>query len=223
MFHRLLLLALPALLLLTACSRCGDGSGREGAPAAADTVPILVMQIQKCSRLYSSEYQLHKIVTFGDTLALSGSLLQHRFKINLPVGQRRVAIPLTATVKAYVDMGQLTERDIRRRGRRIELVLPDPQIELTATQIDHDAVRQRVSLLRSRFSDEELTRIQQQGREDIVRSLPRLGIVENARQNAARQLIPIVAGMGWRPEDVTVTFRKKFTPADLAGFIRKTE
>ena len=47
--------------------------------------------------------------------------------------------------------------------------------------------------------------------------------MENARQNAARQLILIVAGMGWRPEDVTVTFRKKFTPADLAGLIRKTE
>ena len=108
-------------------------------------------------------------------------------------------------------------------GDKVEIVLPDPEVTLTATQIDHEGVREKVSLFRSRFTDEEVTQIQRQGRDDIIKSIPRLGIIENARQNAARQLVPIVEALGYRPENITVTFRKRFTISDIPNLIKTVE
>lgn len=210
------------LLVLLAFGSCGKQTDSKDSPAV-DTIPMMVMQIQQCSRLYTSEYQLHKIVAYSDTMALRGSFLQRDFRIDLPLGQRRIAIPVTATVKAAVDLSHFSASNIHRHGKKIEIILPDPEITMTATTIDHDGVRQKVSLLRSHFSDEEITRIQQQGRADIVKALPRLNIIENARLNAARQLIPIIEQMGYQEEDITITFRKKFTPKDLQQLIRTTE
>ena len=42
-----------------------------------DTVPMLIMQVQKCSKLYTAEYRVHKIVTHDDALRLKGSLLKN--------------------------------------------------------------------------------------------------------------------------------------------------
>ena len=42
-----------------------------------DTLATLVMQIQKCSRLYTTEYQVHKIVTHDDDIKLKYLNLAH--------------------------------------------------------------------------------------------------------------------------------------------------
>lgn len=209
------------LLLATACGRQSDTAVQQ--PEAVDTIPVMVTQIQRCSRLYTSEYQLHKIVTFDDSMSLGGTFLKKDFRLNLPVGRRRVAIPMTAQVKAYVDLSGISEKSIRRHAGGIEITLPDPQIVMTSTQVDHEHIRKKVSFLRSNFTDEEMTHIQQLGRKDIIRSLPRLGIVENARQSAARQIIPIVARMGYPEDQITVTFRKKFTLDDIPALIRQID
>lgn len=38
-----------------------------------DTIPMMVMQIQKCNRLYTAEAHVHKIITHDDQLNLKGS------------------------------------------------------------------------------------------------------------------------------------------------------
>ena len=179
--------------------------------AAVDTIPVLATRIAECSKLYTSEYELHKIILYDDPAAISGQFLNHDIHINLPLGKRRIAIPVKATAKAFVDMGQLTPANIRRHGDRIEIVLPAPQVTLTATSIDHQGISQQVSLLRSRFSDDEITAIQQRGRQDIIKSLASTDILEDARLSAARQLIPIVSRMGFKEENITITFRKGLT------------
>ena len=171
--------------------------------AAVDTIPVLATR--------TSEYELHKIILYDDPAAISGQFLNHDIHINLPLGKRRIAIPVKATAMAYVDMGQLTPTNIHRHGDRIEIVLPDPQVTLTATSIDHQGISQQVSLLRSRFSDDEITAIQQRGRQDIIKSLASTDILEDARLSAARQLIPIVRRMGFKEENITITFRKGLT------------
>lgn len=212
------------LLLAFLMAACGGGgeTGNEKTPAV-DTIPMMVMQIQKCSRLYTSEYQIHKIVTFSDTMSLSGQFLNKKFKLGLPVGKRRIAIPVTATVKAYVDFKDFSVKNVRRNGNKIEIILPDPQVTMTSTLIDHKHVKQKVSFFRSKFSDEEITHIQQQGRADILHTLPHLGMAEDARQSAARQLIPIMEQMGYRPEDVVITFRKNFNWNDIPALIKPAE
>ncbi|MBM6992176.1 MAG: DUF4230 domain-containing protein [Prevotella sp.] len=208
-------------LILTACGANEQKSETESHPI--DTIPMMVMQIQKCSRLYTSEYQLHKIVTYHDSLSFNGSFLSKNFKINLPMGQRKVAIPMTAHVKGYIDFSHFSEKNVRKHGNHIEIILPDPEVTMTSTQIDHEAIKKKVSFFRSNFTDEEMTHIQQQGRQEMIRSLSQLGIIENARQSAARQLIPIIEDLGFQQDQVTITFRKKFTLADLPTLIKKIE
>ena len=207
------IISVTMVLLAAMLAACGNGQQeRVGEVQQVDTLPLMVMQIQKCSRLYTSEYQLHKIVTFDDTLSVGGKVFQQRFKVNLPLGKRRIAIPVKASVKAYVDFSEFSEANVRVHGDKVEIVLPD-----------HEGVREKVSLFRSRFTDEEVTQIQRQGRDDIIKSIPRLGIIENARQNAARQLVPIVEALGYRPENITVTFRKRFTISDIPNLIKTVE
>ena len=213
-----------SLLLAAILSACGGGVKKDASQeAAVDSIQMLVLQIQKCSKLYTSEYQLHKIVTYDDTMSVNGKLFHQSFKINLPLGKRRIAIPVSANVKAYVDFGDFSEKNVKKHGAKIEIVLPDPEVVLTATQIDHNGVRQKVSFFRKDFSDEEVTHILQQGREAIIKSMHSLGIIENARQNAANQIIPIIEQLGYRPEDITITFRKRFTIGDIPILIKQTE
>ena len=185
-----------------------------------DIIPTMVMQIQKCSRLYTTEYQMHRIITHSDTKQLTGSIMNRKFTIDLPVGQRQVAIPVNATLKAYVDFSNFSEDNIRRSGDQIEIILPDPQIVLTSTKVDHKEVKQYVALLRSNFTDAELTRYQREGRDSIISDIPRLGIVEGARQSSARTIIPIIEQLGYKKENITVTFRKKFTLSDIPKLIK---
>ena len=68
---RKICLALACAVLLVACGGGATNDAPASAPAV-DTIPMMVMQIQKCSRLYTSEYQLRKIVTFDDTMSVGG-------------------------------------------------------------------------------------------------------------------------------------------------------
>lgn len=211
---------IPLICLLFAATSCSHKGNEANTAEPLDTIPVLVTRMEQCSRLYTTEYQVRKILVYDNPATISGEVLHQDFKINLPLGKRRIAIPVTATAKAYVDMGKLTEKDVRRNGDRIEIVLPDPEVTLTATQVDHKGVKQQVALLRSRFTDDEITHIQQQGRKEIIKSLQSTGIIEDARQSAARQLIPIVTKMGFKEENITVTFRKEVSPGYLKSIIR---
>jgi len=76
-------------------------------------------------------------------------------------------------------------------------------------------VKKYVPLTRGNFSDEEMTSYERQGRQQIVNDIPKMGIIENARKNAATTIIPIIRQMGYEEEDITVTFRKDFSVKNL--------
>lgn len=182
---------------------------------ATDTIPMLVMQIQKCARLYTTEYHIHKIVTHDDVLKLKGTLLSKDIDVALPLGERKIAIPMDATLKAYIDFSDFSERNIERHGDKITIVLPDPQVVLTSSKINQDEIREYVGLTRSRFTDKELSSYEQQGRQAILNSVPRLNIKRQAQGNAARVLVPMLTEMGYREENVTIAFRKNLDIMEL--------
>lgn len=181
---------------------------QEEQPMATDTIPLLVMQIQKCARLYTTEYHIHKIVTHDDILKLKGNLLSKNIDVALPLGERKIAIPMDATLKAYIDFSDFSERNIERHGDKITIVLPDPQVVLTSSKINQHEIREYVGLVRSQFTDKELSSYEQQGRQAILNSVPRLGIKQQAQANAARVLVPMLTEMGYREENVTIAFRR---------------
>lgn len=92
---------------------------------------------------------------------------------------------------------------------------------LTATTIDHEQVKEKVSWLRTRFSDEERSRIEQQGRTAIVKSLKQMNLTESARQSAVQQLMPMLRQMGWSDDDVVITFRDDLGNSPFETLIRK--
>ena len=198
----------------------GDGPQEEGVYGSVDSLPMLISQVRKCSKLYTAEYRVHKIVTHDDVLRLKGSVLQRQFNIKLPLGDRKIAIPIDAKLKAWIDFSQFSERNIERRGNHITIILPDPQVTMTSSKIDQKHVRQYVALARANFSDAEMSAYQQQGRAAIIESIPSLGIFETAQANAAKVLVPMLTAMGYEEQQITIAFRKHYDANDMRGLLK---
>ena len=192
-----ILITLIGTLLLCCCQQ--KPAATEATHAmSVDSLPMLIMQIQKCSRLYTAEYNIHKIVTHNDEMRIKGKLFSKDIDMKMPVGDRKIALPI----------------DVR---------LPDPQVELTASKIDQKHVKEYVAVTRSRHTDEEMADYAQQGRQAIINSIPELGIVETARMNAANLLIPMLQQMGYDERQITVTFRRDFNPGSIGARLQTIE
>lgn len=219
MMTRVLITMLTACLLSACHLRTGDDA-LQGEGAAADSIGQMVMQVKQCSRLYTTEYKIHKIVTHDDVIRLQGNILQQGFDIPMPLGDRKIAIPMDATLKAYVDLGAFSADNVVKDGKRIIVILPDPQIMLTSTKINQRGIKEYVGLVRSHFSDAEMSNYEQQGRQAIIESIPNLGIIRDAQENATRLLVPLICRMGYKEQDITIQFRKEFGINDMQNIVR---
>lgn len=188
-------------------------------PESVDTIPMLVMQVQKCSRLYTAEYKMHKIITHDDEIRMKGKFLNQDYDVALPMGSRKIAIPIDATVKAYIDLSSFSEKNVRRVGDKIDVTLPDPRIEMTSSRINHGEIRKYVALTRQNFSDKEMAGYEQQGRQAIINDIPQTGIMEMAKESAARVMVPFFVGMGFNEKDITISFRKDFSDNEIKKMI----
>lgn len=213
-----LILVVCAAVAMVSCR----GGKSESAEGNLDTVPMMILQIQKTSRLYTTECHLRKIITHNDAKTIKGALLDRSFQLDLPLSNRKVAIPMDATVKAYIDFKDFSEKNVRKDGDKIEIILPDPKLVLTGTKIAHDEVKEYVALARSRFTDEELSALEKQGRAAIIKDISSLDIITVAKENAAKTLIPLIRQMGYRQDDITITFRKRFTASEIETLIDKS-
>ncbi len=207
-------LVLFLALLSSACSR---GEQTTESPVERDTLPMLVTQVKQCARLYTTEYHIHKIITHDDVVRLKGNVLQQPFDIPLPLGERKIAIPMDATLKAYIDFSTFSEQNIERHGDHITILLPDPQVVMTSSKINREEIREYVGLVRSHFTDKELTSYERQGRQAILNHIPQMDLLGQARQNAARVLIPMLSEMGYQQDKIIVAFRKDL---DLMKILR---
>lgn len=215
--HSWLVLALSLSALLSCSGDKMESTGKGATPskeAQVDSkeakVGKLVAHIQKCSRLYTAEYKIHKVITHDDELKLKGSILGIDYDFNVPSGSRSIAIPIDATVKSYIDFSDFSSDNVIYEGDRLEIILPDPKAVLTSTKVNHDEVQSYVALLRSDFSDAELSRYEKEGRESILRSIPQLNIAERSRLNASRLLLPLLRQLDLGEENISITFRKDF-------------
>ena len=200
----ILIMTLTTLLM----TGCKSENGDTAQVIVTDTVPSLVIQIQKCARLYTTEYHIHKIVTHNDILKLKGNILRKDIDIKLPLGERKIAFPMDATLKAYIDFSDFSESNIERSGDKITILLPDPKVVMTSSKINRNEVKEYVGLTRSYFTDKELSSYEQQGRQAILNSVSQLGIKQTAQENAARVLVPMLREMGYKEENITIAFRK---------------
>ena len=138
------------VLCLSLLSACRGKETKAGA-VRVDTLS-LVMQVKECARLYTAEYEVHKLVLKDDPLRVKGNLFQRTFDVKVPIGERKVMIPLDVTLKAYIDFTGFGEKNVLRSGDRIVVTLPDPRVVVTSSRINHDEVKQFVSLTRSDYT-----------------------------------------------------------------------
>ena len=195
------------------CMACGgdkeNGNDVAENNSATDNIPMLIRDIRKCSKLYTSEYNIRKIVTYSDEPRLKGKVLGHEVDMKMPVGDRKIAIPMNVTLKGYIDFSDFSEKNVRREGQRIVVTLPQPQVAVTASKIDQAGVKEYVSIMRSRFSDEEMAEFEKQGRQAVVNSIPRLDINETTCVNAAKILIPMIVKMGYDEKMITIELKNE--------------
>lgn len=179
-------------------------------PQPIDTLAEVVTRVQQQSKLYTTECQVHKVVLYSDNASVGGKL----FSMPVP-GDRKVAIPIDVTLKAYVDFSSFTKESIATHDSLVIITLPDPQVVVTASKLDHEATRQYVSLTRKRFTEDEISRLAAQGEDSVMTHITQYGIIERSRETCARTLVPILTRMGYREENIVIRFRKKYDDNDL--------
>lgn len=210
---------ISAIVLLCCCACSQRGDKLKETKVAVDSLPTLIMQVQQCSRIYTTEYKIHKIITHDDVIRLKGTILAKNFDIKMPLGDRKIAIPMDATLKAYIDMSDFSEQNVEKTDGKIIVTLPDPKVIMTSSKIDQHNIKEYVGLVRSHFTDAEMTNYEQQGRAAIIESIPQLDIIPTAQENAARVLIPLFTQMGYKEEDIIIQFRKEFSLSDFQSLI----
>lgn len=209
MNHFLSIARYVALMIMSvlATVSCADKDGS----SANETVPepgAVLSAVQQTGRLYVTQYTMRKIVTADDIKQIEGTILNRKYKIRLPVGDRKVAIPVDAVFKAYVDFSGIGPEDVTvsQNPRSVIITLPEPQIELISTTVDHAGIKEYRDGLRSRFSNEELAEFEKQGRAVMVNAIPKSEMQATARMNAAEQLIPMLVKAGFPRDSITIQF-----------------
>lgn len=192
---------------LTHCRRRLTESVSTADSALVDSLDV-VMRLRAQSRLYTSEYRIHKIVTHDDLIRFQGSVLGYSYDKSFHLGDRKIAIPIDATFKAYVDFSSFSKDNVERQGTFVHIVLPDPRVVLTSSNVDHAGVRQYTSLFRSGYTDREMASLTEQGVESIIANIGQTDMIEHAREHAARIIIPLMQQLGYAPDHVVVTFRQ---------------
>ena len=115
----IILLLLPVFCLFS-CSgeKISDNVGRQ-----VDTLS-LILQSVRSAKLFTAEYDIHKIVTKDDVFKVKGNVFEKKFDVNVPLGDRKILIPIDVTLKAYVDLAGFSESNVQRHGNHITLILP---------------------------------------------------------------------------------------------------
>ena len=176
-----------ALLATAGCSRRND---------VEEMVKREVQAISEMRQLGLVEYRVRKIVKADD----EGEWYK--------IGDRKILLSCTAYLKAGLDLTSfdMDDVDVDRLAGRVTVTLP--HAILLSLDIPASEIRQEydhVTMLRQSFSAEERNTLLRQGEKQIRDSVPSLGILEKAEENAGKFFESVFSKMGF--STVEVTFR----------------
>ena len=187
MMHRPHIAALLlALLLLPACSR---------KPSLQDQLLESITMLSRTAELGTVEYTVRKAVKARD----EGDW----FKI----GNRRILFSCSAHLKAGIRLDRipLDKIVVNEEARSVSMVLPHAAV--LSINIPPEQIRleyEDVTGFRSKFDDRERQALLKQGEREIVRDLPKLGILTEAESNAEEFFRSMLSQMGF--ETIQITF-----------------
>ena len=170
-------------------------TGCRGRAAVEDTVQREIEAITAMKQLSLVEYRVSKIIKADDEGAW--------YKL----GDRKILLSCTAYLKAGIDLAAFgpDDVDIDWTGKRVTVTIP--HATLLSLDMPPSEIREEydhVTMFRHSFSAEERNALLRQGEKQIRSSVPSLGILEKADENARRFFESVFQKMGF--ETVEVVF-----------------
>ena len=158
-----------------------------------DTTQREIEAISQMRELSLVEYRVRKIVKAND----EGEWYK--------IGDRKILLSCTAYLKAGIDLGGFSSGnvDINRMDGSVTVTVP--HAKLLSLDIPASEIREEydhVTMLRHSFSAEERNALLRQGEKQIRSSVPSLGILEKAEENARRFFESVFTKMGFTSVEV---------------------
>ena len=157
--------------------------------------PLLSARTLKdLAELATVEYSVTKIVSYKDVAWY---------------GDRKILFEAAATVKAGIDLNELSEQDIQvANDADVAITLPAPKILLFNMKPENmREIFNESGILRSDFSNQEKDDLLSQGEKDIRAKVARMDILQRAGRNAKTLVESWLKKTGFT--SVQVTFRGK--------------
>lgn len=180
-----------SLVLLVACAE-------KKLPLPVETVASL----QQMQELATVEYTVSKVVKANDN--------QTWYK----VGDRKILITCEATVKAGIDMKEISAGDIVVSGKSIQVQLPAPKI--LSVNLPPEAIKvayEDISFFRQSFTSLERDNLLAQAETQIRSSGKELGILDQAKSNTELFLSKFLLQLGF--ENVVVSYKEDKRPGSF--------
>lgn len=153
-----------------------------------------VFSLQQIGKLATAEYLITRIVKAQDN--------QTWYK----VGDRKILISCTASVKAGIDFTQLQPQQINQQEQKIFVQLPQPQI--ISLNIPPEGIKVAytdVGVFRDPFTSSEINAIMKTAESQIRRQITSLDILTAARTNATTFVTRFLTNAGFK--EVYVSFQ----------------
>jgi hypothetical protein len=153
-----------------------------------------VRVLKDLAELATVEYSVTKIVSYKDVAWY---------------GDRKILFEAAATVKAGIDLNELSEQDIQvANDADVAITLPAPKILLFNMKPENmREIFNESGILRSDFSNQEKDDLLSQGEKDIRAKVARMDILQRAGRNSKTLVESWLKKTGFT--SVQVTFRGK--------------
>jgi hypothetical protein len=155
---------------------------------------VSVRTLKDLAELATVEYSVTKIVSYKDVAWY---------------GDRKILFEAAATVKAGIDLNELTDQDIKQENdSTVSISLPAPKILLFNMKPENmREIFNESGVLRNEFSNQEKDGLLSQGEKDIRAKVAGMDILQRAARNARILIESWLKKMGF--SQVLVTFKGK--------------
>lgn len=174
---------------LLAAAGCGPSEKEEAGTSLADAALERIDQIRSERQLELVEYEISKIVKTVD----KGAWYQ--------IGKRKILLTCKAYLQAGVDLtdfNPMTDVVIDEEKKSVTITLPSPTLLSMEMPLQEVMVEDsQATWFRNEFSMAELNTILRLGEQQILDSVPILGILDEAKQNARLFFEPALKHMGF--------------------------
>jgi vacuolar-type H+-ATPase subunit H len=156
-----------------------------------------ILGLREMNALATAEYTITKVVKANDN--------QTWFK----VGDRKILLSCTGTIKAGIDLSQLTENDVIINKKELSLQLQPAKI--ISLSIPPELIKlefQQVGFWRDKFTNAEQNELLAQAETQIRQVADSIGILKTAQANATQFISNFLKRLGYSAININYLSKK---------------